>query len=350
MGYQHGVAYRDDIRHLAQDRVRLCRDPNWSGVEMTRSEIIVLANKCLDAHKVYSPDGIAELQGMSDATGVDLPELLILNGFTDFVDLVHRVGSKTKPKPLAIDDCTAFIVPNSISHNKQGFLGQTWDMHDTATPYVILLDGKPKDAPNFLAFTIAGCVGMIGMNEVGLAVGINNLVGEDAEVGVTWTFVIREILKHDTVESALDCITKTTLAGAHNYLLLDRHGNGYNVEAMTSTHHITKLEDTPIAHTNHCLTPKTQAVERERPSESLQNSVQRLRVARNTLEKQAIYTDDLLTMMKEVPICTTATPPTHIETCGAALMRPTTGDFWATWGKPNENEYEHFNLTSSMLH
>jgi hypothetical protein len=43
-------------------------------------------------------------------------------------------------------------------------------------------------------------------------------------------------------------------------------------------------------------------------------------------------------------ICQVSVPPFHIESCGAAIMRPQTLDFWAVWGRPVENEYEHFRV------
>ena len=55
-------------------------------------------------------------------------------------------------------------------------------MHDSATPHVILLRSRPADAPDFLCFTTVGCVGMIGLNEAGVAVGINNLLGADGQI------------------------------------------------------------------------------------------------------------------------------------------------------------------------
>jgi isopenicillin-N N-acyltransferase like protein len=45
-------------------------------------------------------------------------------------------------------------------------------------------------------------------------------------------------------------------------------------------------------------------------------------------------------------ICVTSKPPRFVETCGAAIMRPATLDFWMCWGLPIENEYEHFRLTA----
>jgi isopenicillin-N N-acyltransferase-like protein len=41
-------------------------------------------------------------------------------------------------------------------------------------------------------------------------------------------------------------------------------------------------------------------------------------------------------------ICQRSKPPFHIESSGAVVMRPASGDLWAVWGLPAENEYEHF--------
>jgi isopenicillin-N N-acyltransferase-like protein len=153
---------------------------------------------------------------------------------------------------LTADDCTAFLVPDSRTADGHGFFGQTWDMHDDSTEFVILLRGKPDDGPGYLAFSITGCLGMIGMNDAGIAIGINNLLGGDGQVGVTWPFVVRKALQQTEIDAALACITEAKLAGAHNYMIFDAHGRGYNVEAM-STHCASDLSWTE----NRLSTPTT---------------------------------------------------------------------------------------------
>ena len=347
MGYQHGKQYYDAIHMFTEDRVHLCGDPNWSGRDMTRDEVLALAEATVESHKAYSPELMQELGGMAEATGLSVAELIINNGFTDFVDTIFALGGEpiTLPPPLAIDDCTAFLVPNNQAENQHGMAGQTWDMHDSATPHVMLLRGKPTNAPNFLIFTIAGCLGMIGMNEHGISVGINNLVGSDGQTGVTWIFVIRKMLMQDNIEDALACITEANLAGAHNYYVMDKHGKGYNVEAMSSTCHITPLEHEPIVHTNHCLVPNTRDVERERSIEGMSQSIARLNQGYALLNKETVTPDDLmaLTADKEA-ICRESDPIWHSETCGAVVMRPATLDMWACWGRPDSYPYEQFTV------
>lgn len=348
MGYQHGKLYRDAIRMFTEDRVDLSQSEHWTGRNLSKSAVLALAEACVEAHQAYAPDLMEELQGMADATDLSLAELVINNGFTDFIDVVYSVGDparKALTPQIVADNCTAFLVPNNHAVNGQGMYGQTWDMHATATPYVILIHGTPDHAPNFLAFTNTGCVGMIGMNSEGIAVGINNLMSTDGQIGVTWPFVVRKILQQDNLDSALDCLTSAPLAGAHNYMLMDKHGDGYEVEAMSSNVHVEKLEAETIAHTNHCLVDRNLTLQRQRPAESQASSEKRLSRAYDLLQGDSLTADDLMEVTRDNDaICVRPKPPMNVESCGAAIMRPSTGDFWAVWGLPAENDYEHFSI------
>ncbi|MCI0713128.1 MAG: hypothetical protein L0154_23435, partial [Chloroflexi bacterium] len=52
---------------------------------------------------------MAELRGMSDATGIGVAELIIAGGFTDFVDVVYN-ALDTKPEvPIYGNECTAWL-------------------------------------------------------------------------------------------------------------------------------------------------------------------------------------------------------------------------------------------------
>lgn len=346
IGFQHGQAYRDEIRRYTEDRVSLVQQGQWSGdIKLSREDVLTLAEACLPAHEVYAPDLMDEMRGLSAATDLSLAELIIVSGFTDFVDAVYSEFQKSEPLDpmLAIDDCTAFIIPDALADGA-GFYGQTWDMHDSATEFVILLQVQPENQPASLVFTSTGCVGQIGMNEHGLAIGINNLLGADGQIGVCWPFVVRKVLQQDNLDDALACITDAPLAGAHNYLLFDASGHGYNVEAMSTYCAVTPLTDEPIVHTNHCLLPETQRLSQVRRPESQGNSEERLALAEELLGKRPLTREHLQALTRQAPICATSAPPFHVETCGAAIMRPKTGDFWAVWGPPSVNEYEHFQL------
>jgi isopenicillin-N N-acyltransferase-like protein len=129
MGFAHGKAYYDDIHQTTRDRLRLSSDVHWTGFNIAEAEILELAESCIPAHEDYAPELMDELRGMAAATGLSLAELIIANGFTDFIDLVYAYGLQTQT-PLAThaaDNCTAFLIPNQRAESHQGFFGQTWD-------------------------------------------------------------------------------------------------------------------------------------------------------------------------------------------------------------------------------
>jgi isopenicillin-N N-acyltransferase-like protein len=200
-----------------------------------------------------------------------------------------------------------------------------------------------RDATPSLVFSTVGCLGQIGMNTAGIAVGITNLVATDGRVGVTWPFVVRKALQQTTLEAALACISAAPLAGAHDYLLLDANGAGYNVEAMPTRRAITPLARVPLVHTNHCLDADTGRHEAERAPALLASSRQRLARA-VSLSQAGLGLEELIALTRDPAVCRRAEPPYHVESSGAVVMRPKTGELWAVWGVPADHEYEYFRV------
>lgn len=364
MGYAHGKAFAREIGELTEERLRLSSDPFWTGGQQaTLDEVLSIGRACLRHHEAFSPALMEEMRGMADATGIGVNELVIMNGFTDFVDIIanpavlghHRANGFL---PGDAVDCTAFVVDPAATADGRGYLGQTWDMHASATPYVLMLDVRPEYGPALMTFTIAGCVGMIGMNEHGIAVGINNLLGADGRPGVHWVYVVREMLAQRTAPAALDVLRGAHLSGAHNYLLLGPDDDGvlcgYNVEQMATRAHVTPVE-TLYAHTNHCLVPAMVEVERPRKSVSHASTLARQVQAGHYLDTRAgtITVDTLMSLTRYhegdgLSVCAHVQEGYDVESSGACIMCPTSGDLWAVWGNPCRNEYEHFRVGDAV--
>src|SRR5690606_29312607 len=266
LGLAHGRALAAWVRDYAEERVRLACSPVWSGRESTRAEVMALARACLSVHEETYPDLAEELRGIADGAGLSPAELVVSGGFTDFVDAVaagalgegpHGAGAasggaaaagapgggEARPAGGDEDDCTAFLVPAARMADGAPAFAQTWDMHEGSADHLVLLEGRPRGAPAFVVMTTAGCVGMIGMNEAGLTVGINNLTAADGRVGVTWPFVVRAMLREETLEAALEVLARAPLCGGHNYLVMDAAGRGANVEAMPTARAVTALAE-----------------------------------------------------------------------------------------------------------
>jgi len=339
LGAEHGSACREGIRRYTDERVHLASNGSWAGREATRDDALGLAEAMLPAHRAYAPDLTEEMEAMAEASGLSPAEAVIVGGFTDFVDAVRAQPGAVHEE----DNCTAVLVPDALAEGR-GYLAQTWDMHDSATEHVVLLEVLPESGPRAFVFSTVGCLGQIGLNDAGIGIGINNLAATTGRIGVTWPFVVRKALQQTDLEAALACVVDADLAGAHNYLLIDRRGRGYNVEAMPGCRSVTKLEESTIAHTNHCLDAEAIREEAERPTELLASSVARLQRAGELLAgSDPVTLERLMALTRDpVAICHGSQPPFHIESSGAAIMRPATDELWAVWGLPSENEYEVF--------
>ncbi len=340
-GAAHGAAYHNEIRRYTAERVRLSINGSWAGHVATSDDAIDLAAAMLPAHQEYAPDLYDELDGLAQAGGISLAEAVIVGGFTDFVDAI-RAGGATPG--LEEDDCTAVLVPPEAT-GADGLFGQTWDMHDSATEHVTLLRIVPPSGPTALIFSTVGCLGQIGINSSGIVVGINNLVATNGGIGVTWPFVVRKVLQQTDLEAAVECVIKAELAGAHNYLLMDGSGKGYNIEAMPTHRAVTRLGEDPFVHTNHCLDPKARETEAARPPDLIASSEARLAKASELMKARPVVVEDLMALTREPSaICRWSSPPHHNESSGAAIMRPATGELWACWGVPAENDFESFTV------
>jgi isopenicillin-N N-acyltransferase-like protein len=366
LGYTHGKAFTQEIGALTEERLHLSCDPFWTGGQgATLDEVLALGRACLRYHEEFDPALLEEMQGMADATGIGVNELVIMNGFTDFVDVVanpqvlqhyRATGAVARTEGGVADldrgGCTAFVVAPGAAADGQGYLGQTWDMHASATPYVMLLDVRPQEGPALLTFTITGCVGMIGMNEHGVAVGINNLLGADGRPGVHWVYVVRKMLAQRTVDAALGVLQGARLSGAHNYLLMGPDGAGtlcgYNVEQMATRAHVTPVDDV-YAHANHCLIAEMTAVERPRKSVSQASTQARYAQATAILGESSgrITLASLMALTRHhegdsLSVCAHVQEGYDVESSGACIMAPGTRELWALWGNPCQGEYEGF--------
>ena len=337
MGHVHGATYAAEIQAYTEERIELVMSGLWSGVALSRGEVLEVAEACLEAHERQSASLYEEMAAMADGAGITLAEAVVVGGFTDFVDTVRAEAGAGHAPRLLEDTCTAFIVPDQRA-NGAGLFGQTWDMHASATDHVILLRTRPDNGPRALVFTTTGCLGQIGMNEFGVCVGINNLSAADGRCGVMWPTVVRQALLSENAEEARDVILAADLAGGHNYMVFDGEGNGYNIEAMPTVRPVTRLRSDALVHTNHTTTDATDAVQSARPSDLRENSHRRMVTATGVLDRHDLSVEDLMGLTQH-DVCQVAEPPYHVETSGATVMRPRTAEFWAVWGLPSINEY-----------
>lgn len=213
-----------------------------------------------------------------------------------------------------------------------------------------MFDVRPTDAPRALVFTTHGTLGQIGMNEAGIAVGINNLTMTDGAIGVTWPFAVRRGAGSHRLRHGGGRHPRRTTRRRAQFPGQGRLGPGAMIEASATASHVTQLDQQPLIHTNHCLAPTTRTVEALRPEDLVASSLIRLEQAAEMLAGTGgpVTADGLMSMLSdERSICRYPTPPFDYETSGAVVMRPATRELWACKGRPSEHEFERFEVTAS---
>jgi isopenicillin-N N-acyltransferase like protein len=351
MGKQHGQQARGLIQAAVPVRWELCRQATKAdGTKNSDEEIRLLAQACWEAHAEAVPELLEEVAATAHAAQVDPLGLLIQNGYTDFRDCLYSCkGTAQQP-----EGCTAFAIGPEAAQNGIPYLGQTWDMHRSALPYVVLLSLKPTNSPPALMISLAGCVGMIGLNAAGLAVCTNNLHARQGQIGLFWPFIMRRLLLCETLAEARSCLLSFPVAGGHNYLLMDASGEWLEVERLPSH---TKIRP-PIpaqpwsVHTNHCLEDSLIPAERIDNPIGRASSLARLQQADHFLREKSgrITREDLFALTAwdppEAPhaVCMRPVPEFDMQTCAALVMAPAQGEFWAAWGRPSESAFQSFSL------
>ena len=326
LGRAHGAECGPMIRKYLEARIATTVQEVWSGGVVDRDFIVETAEETLEEHERYSESLFVEMTEMARAAGITPAEAVVVGGFTDLVDVLRtrRGGGPT------LDNCTAVINP------EMGFVAQTWDMHASAGEFVIMLKLDPLVGPAAVVQTTAGCLGQIGMNEAGVAVGINNLTSW-GKVGVTWPFVVRKVLEQTDLDSAVKALLDANLAGGHNFLLMGPDGEGANVEAMPGGRKVTRVTTAPFVHANHCLDALNLSEQADRDPEHAANSVDRHNFAASSAgDLERFFGDPLISRRVETV--------DQVGTCGAVIMEPKRLRMRSVWGVPGDRPWEAFQL------
>lgn len=341
MGQQFGEELREMCRAMTQTRLELAeqaarrlmppRDLAWA---------LDLAAASLPYLEQYSPVIFEEFLGIAEAAGITPPELLIGNSWTDFKDLMGaRAGAH---------NCTSFVLEGALTADGQTYLAQTWDMHVTAAPYVVIVHRCPAEGPQTLSFTTAGCLSLIGLNEEGISVGNTNLVPTDARPGIFYLALIHEALRGRTMAEASAAIIQAPRMSGHYYHLGDAQGNFLGIETTATAHAQMNSANGRFVHTNHYLAPELQRTGLTTPPGS--NSLGRQQRCEALVENISLPASfqDITQMLSDhqgpYPICRHIGPQEEYATIGAVILCPARRHLWIVSGNPCSQSWQLFSL------
>jgi isopenicillin-N N-acyltransferase-like protein len=223
----------------------------------TDEELMQVAELHLPVLRAFDAPLYDELVGIAEGAGLSPARVVVLNHYTDLKDLDPATvlgGARREREVEKEEDCSAIVAGT----REGAVLGQTWDMHGSAAPFVVMIHvPQIGDAPEAWLLSITGCLGMTGMSSAGVGLTINNLKSSDARVGVVWPALVRKALRERTAEGARDVVLGAPLGSGHHYLVADA-AHAYGIETSGRLHEVWASADLRVAgsgfhHENHCL-------------------------------------------------------------------------------------------------
>jgi isopenicillin-N N-acyltransferase like protein len=265
-GLHHGRALSEEIAAIAAIRSGLCLS---QGMFRSDAELLEIAALHLPVLEAFDRELFDELRGIADGAGLPLARIVVLNHYTDLKDLDPRVilgpqGAEPRAPQRDLEkeeDCTAIVAATA----EGGVLAQTWDMHGSAAPFVIALHlPAVGEGPEAWMLSIAGCLGMAGMNRHGVGITINNLKSDDARVGLVWPALVRRVLTTKSAEAARNEVIRAPLGSGHHYLVADA-ARAFGIETSGTLSEVWAQADlrapgSGFHHENHCRGTRVSAV------------------------------------------------------------------------------------------
>jgi len=248
-GYQHGSTLKDAIKEFVESVVRVHQDNNAHHA-VCREKLHAVCLRNVGFIEKFSSELMAEMRGIADGAELPFAEILMLNSFLELEDLrAPALGSALLADRLW--GCTTFNVPNQATLSGKPYIGQTFDMEKYYEKYLALLRITLPDGTRMLIVTMAGILGLVGMNSHGIGAVINKIVATDARPGVIYPCIIREALASVRIGDALGKAIFSPRASGLNYQF---SGEGVTFCAETSATRYQLLDCRGgLAHTNHYL-------------------------------------------------------------------------------------------------
>jgi isopenicillin-N N-acyltransferase like protein len=252
LGLQHGRQLQGAIDRFLHDRrarvEALLTDP---GAHATLSERCGEHARLIERHL---PDMAEEIHGLAEGAGIDVSDAYLLQLRRELV------GFSAMPRAAAAGgDCTTF----GRCRGAVAVIGQTVDLNGDMAREATALDITHADGPRLLMLSFTGLLGYLGLNDRGLAIGLNLVLAGRWQTGIPEYMVIRHLLDTcATVDEAIERMRSLPLASSRALTLCDGR-RLVTVEHVLNEFELFEGEE--LVHANHFLHPRFQPVDELNP-------------------------------------------------------------------------------------
>jgi isopenicillin-N N-acyltransferase like protein len=340
IGEQIGKARPQQIHNSIHNARKLIEEA-YDSLELTWEGAQIQAQKYMPFAQERYPQYIDELQGIADGADVPFEELSVVNALEAVtMDALH------------LSKCSSFAVNGEITTDEHVLVAhnEDWTPEDEADVY--LVNAAPDDEPAFLAMTYGGLLPNIGFNAAGIAQCCDTVYPNDSRIGLPRVVLSRAILGARNLVDAVRLALAPQRAAGYNHLLVDENGEMLSVEVAARRFAIIPAYEGYLAHTNHYLDPKMQAIEKD-PDELIVTRLRYFRIMR-LLKNQASHSIKSLKAIQRDHLnypdsicnhCSQDSNPLDREkTINSLIMDLTTRAMHIAWGNPCVNQYHTFYL------
>lgn len=340
---ERGLAYGQNCSELIGANISRYRAWFERCLGMDWRHVLDKTIEFLPAIENYCPELLIELRGIAIGCGGDFAEVLMLNCRSELMWLFPRVS-----KP--VDGCTAAAILPEASENGHTLFAQNQDWYTWAGAGGIVLEVVSESHPDILTVTEAGQLARYGLNQAGLALGVNSLASTDCKsrIAVPSTFVRRRYLMQEHWADGLNAILTAEHSAPHHYLSVFAGGGAVGIECLPGKIFNLEPDGGLLVHSNHMLHP---AAPNQQITEG--DTLYRHRRLRHVLEhNHNNLNPELLKLALQdhfgAPFSICRHPDEkidrleHISTILSIVIDVTAGRMWVCHGQPCSGEFrEH---------
>ena len=271
-GHAHGEEFKVAIKELVEIRrhLMLAKNPKLE------KKLDELAMEQFHHSKKFAPHLAFELEGIAKGAGLTIPDLVVLNNYTDFRDII-----------LPEEGCSTV----HIQTPEEILAGQTWDMHRSAKNYLCLIHVPATNThTSQLVLSLVGCLGLMGVSTDNTLIGVNNINTKNAKTGLIWPLLVRKTLEQKSLGLMRKTLLNAPVTSGHNYIISSPEGGEHLEVTPTVSEKVSALQIGQVGaifHTNHCVGYEVEKLEDKTSASSTTHN------RWNLLSKKAHLVNDL---------------------------------------------------------
>jgi isopenicillin-N N-acyltransferase like protein len=319
---------------------------------VTSPQLQELLTPYMAAAESSAPELTAMISGMAEGAMVPIMELYAVNAFEELEPLLHRVDDRPlflekKGGGGSVQRCTSFAVrageQTLLGHNEQ------WLAGDAGNVAVVIERPGPGHAAVASPINVC-CLPSVGINEHGVAMGIQSVTASDDKVGVPRVLVSRSVLSATDADDLVRRASAPNRSGGYGYSVAIRGGRTLTVETSGER---SAVRHGDAGHTNHYLDPELAAIAPD-PGPGSRSRYERISELLRSRPPQT--PEDAMTLLRDhdstpASVCLHPDPKDGDDAeciVYSMVAEVETGRLWVAAGNPCEHDFHEIDLAEAF--